>query len=316
MRIARSSLASLVAMDTLKIDLTEDRTLGAQAETLVDAAEQADGVAPFSEQFLLGLHDPRLGHHHLVVLDEDRLLAVAGIEGDTAELVVHPQYRRRGVGAALYDALEREIPGINVWAHGDLAGARALAEKKQLQVTRELLVFEITGKDLARAAEFEAPEGFSVANLADSRQRSGVEAVNQAWLAANNDAFSWHPEQGGWDLDRLERAQEVDWFRAEDVLFLWDEKGEEPQLAGFHWTKWHHSEDPEFGEVYVVGLAADYRGRGLGAPVLKLGLAHLHENCRADRVILYVEADNTAAVKVYQNSGFSVAERHIVYTKS
>lgn len=303
-------------MDIRKTDLTEDRTLGAQAEALADAAEQEDGVAPLSEQFLLGLHDPRLGHHHLAVLDDDRLLAVAGIEGDTAELVVHPRHRRKGVGTVLYEALEREAPGLKVWAHGDLAGARGLAKKKQLQVARELLVFEITGEDLARAAKFETPEGFSVANLNDSRQRLGAEPVDQAWLAANNDAFAWHPEQGGWDQARLARAQEVDWFRAEDVLFLWDEQGDEPQLAGFHWTKWHHAEDPEFGEVYVVGLAADYRGRGLGAPVLNLGLAHLHENRDADRVILYVEADNTAAVKVYQNSGFTIAERHIVYTKS
>lgn len=295
-------------------ELAGDTELSEQAKAVTEAATKVDGVAPFSEQFLLGLEDPRLEHRHLVALIETRVVGLAGIEGDTAELVVSPEHRRQGIGAELYAELRRQIPDVQIWAHGNLPAAQALATSQGLTVVRELLVMGIEEPALTAAAEYETPEGFSVADLAQSRVRLGTEMVENAWLAANNDAFSWHPEQGGWDLDRLTRAQEADWFRDTDVLFLWDERGVDPVLAGFHWTKWHIEEEPAFGEVYVVGLAKDYRGRGLGGDILSLGLAHLRSR-GAGRVILYVEADNHAAVKVYQNSGFVIVEQHSVFSQ-
>lgn len=305
-------MTTLEDMNIEEQTLTEDTELAKAALALTRAAEQVDGVAPLSEQFLLGLSDARLEHRHLLAFQGDQLTAVAGIDGETAELVVHPDHRRGGVGTALYQHLSKLVTGLQVWAHGDLAGAKALAARQDLQVTRELLVMAITGQALENAERFAPPAGYEALDLAASREKIGADQVDQSWLAANNDAFSWHPEQGGWDANRLARAQEVDWFSDRDVLFLWDRQTDTPQLAGFHWTKWHTEETPAFGEVYVVGLSADYRGRGLGAPILLLGLDHLRDK-GADKIILYVEADNAAAVKVYQNSGFVVAERHTVY---
>lgn len=301
-------------MDIEQVNLTGDEESARQAKALADTAERADGFAPLSEQFVLGLTDARLGHRHVVVRDGGELVAVAAIEGDTAEMVVHPERRRKGLGTLLYRRLRAEIPGLQVWAHGDLPGARALAGQEELQPTRQLLVMEIAGDAFTAAADFSAPEGFAKADLRESRERWGAELVDRAWLDVNNDAFAWHPEQGGWDLERLARAQEADWFSDRDVLFLWDEQPGQPRLAGFHWTKWHAEETPGFGEVYVVGLSSDYRGRGLGTPVLTLGLDHLREQGAA-KVILYVEADNASAVKVYEKSGFTIAEQHTVYAQ-
>lgn len=291
--------------------LSEDPTLAEQAKEVAAAAAEVDGVAPISEQFLLGLEDPRSGHRHLVALVDGRLVGYAGIEESTAELVVAPEHRRQGIGGALYRELREQVPGIQVWAHGNTPAAQALTRQLDLQPVRELLVMGVVSPGLEESAKYQLPAGFEVADLVRSREKLGAETVDQAWLAANNEAFSWHPEQGGWDLSRLARAQEVDWFRAEDVLFLWDLRGAEPVMAGFHWTKWHAGEEPAFGEVYVVGLAASHRGQGLGGTLLGIGLAHLVRR-GANRVILYVEADNAAAVKVYQNSGFEIVEQHIV----
>jgi mycothiol synthase len=58
------------------------------------------------------------------------------------------------------------------------------------------------------------------------------------------------------------------------------------------------------GEVYVVAVDPAYQGRGLGRPVTLLGLQYLAEHGVED-VILYVDGDNPAALKVYRGLGFT-----------
>ena len=73
-----------------------------------------------------------------------------------------------------------------------------------------------------------------------------------------------------------------------------------------------HAEEPGLGEVYVVGVDPAAQGRGLGATLTLVGLHHL-----ADRglqtVMLYVEADNSAAVKTYQRLGFEIFSVDVAY---
>ena len=99
-------------------------------------------------------------------------------------------------------------------------------------------------------------------------------------------------------------------------------------LVGFHWTKVHshghghhhvdevahthaderpgspgHAHDP-IGEVYVVGVAPDQRGQGLGRSLTLAGLHHLrHRGLSA--ALLYVDADNAAAISLYRALGFA-----------
>ena len=84
---------------------------------------------------------------------------------------------------------------------------------------------------------------------------------------------------------------------------------------GFHWTK-VHDETPPYGEVYVVGVSPTAQGGGLGKRLTHAGLSHLASLGLAE-VILYVEADNTAAVAVYERLGFTHAARdtHVQYAR-
>ncbi len=296
-------------------------------DNLLHSAQRADGYAPFSEQFLLGLRDDALGHQHFVQEEHGQLAGVLALDGATAEMAVAPDHRRHGVGtallaqarAALADAAEpddaaqpSEAADLQVWAHGNVAAAQAFAAAHGMEPVRRLWVMEVAGSALEAAATGPAPE-MTVANYAESVERWGKDTVDEAWLEVNNQAFSWHPEQGGWDLARLHRGMEAEWFDPADVILLWDETaGATPALAGFHWTKWHTEETPAFGEVYVVGLADAYRGRKLGGPLLRAGLRRMLDR-GADRVILYVESDNGPAVKAYEALGFAAAEEHAVY---
>lgn len=289
-------------------NLPDSPELASRLEELAEQAERVDGMAPLSEQFLNGLTDSRLQHRHLVAWVDKKPCGVAGLDGSTAELFIAPDFRGQGYGALLYDAAE--TPNLQAWAHGNLPAAQALAHSRGLQVTRKLVVMGIGGEELAAVAR---PEDvpLTALNYSESVAKWGQEFVEEQWLKANNEAFSWHPEQGGWDIDRLHRGMEADWFDPADLLFLWDTAGD-PVLAGFHWTKWHAEEAPGFGEVYVVGLAADYRGKKLGGPLLQIGLRRMVEK-GAQRVILYVEADNDPALKAYERLGFKVDEEHVVW---
>jgi len=290
-------------------NLPDSPELASRLEELAEQAERVDGMAPLSEQFLNGLTDSRLQHRHLVAWVDKKPCGVAGLDGSTAELFIAPDFRGQGYGALLYDAAA-ETPNLQAWAHGNLPAAQALAHSRSLQVTRKLVVMGIGGEELAAVAR---PEDvpLTALNYSESVAKWRQEFVEEQWLKANNEAFSWHPEQGGWDIDRLHRGMEADWFDPADVLFLWDTTGESV-LAGFHWTKWHAEETPGVGEVYVVGLASDYRGKKLGGPLLQIGLRRMVEK-GAQRVILYVEADNEPALKAYERLGFKVDEEHVVW---
>ena len=126
----------------------------------------------------------------------------------------------------------------------------------------------------------------------------------QAWLATNNRAFAGHPEQGRWDLDTLMEREKEEWFDPEGFLVL--EAG--GHMAGSCWTKVHAGTDPPMGEIYVVGVDPDFHGRGWGRALTRAGLDWL-----ADRGLsvgmLYVDADNRAAVSLYRSLGF--VEDHV-----
>ena len=264
---------------------------------LVEAATTADDVAPVGEQVLRELPHDRT--RHLLARDDDDIvgyLNLAAEEGSAmAEAVVHPRARRRGIGSALVRAgLAEGGDGARVWAHGNLAPARATAASLGLTVVRELLQMR---RSLTGLPPTPAPDGSRVVTY------SGP-ADDEALLRVNNAAFAWHPEQGGWtDADIAERRNEP-WFDPDGLFLAVDESTDE--VLGFHWTKVHN---PDLGEVYVVGVDPAAQGRGLGAVLTLTGLHHLAGRLSQSShptVMLYVEADNSAAVKTYQKLGFEV----------
>ncbi len=279
---------------------TLDATQQGQVHELLEAARSADGVAPVSEQVLLGI--PAEGHH-LLAADGDAVTGYANLATDPpmAELAVHPGWRRRGIGTALAMAVVGH--GVQVWAHGNGVAAQGLARRLGLVSRRELWQMRL---DLT-AAELPAliiPDGV--------RLRTYVPEVDDvAVLTVNNAAFSWHPEQGGWGPRELAERRAEPWFDPEGFFLAVD--GAE-ELLGFHWTKVHPPEgaEPAIGEVYVVGVSPQAQGRGIGRVLTLAGLHHLRAQTLST-VLLYVEGDNTAAVHTYTKLGFTKYHVDVAY---
>jgi len=276
-----------------------------QIRELVSVAAEFDKVAPVGEQVLRELAHQRT--EHLLATGRDPhggeqivgyLNLAVGQEDSAAmaELVVHPQSRRHGVGTAMIRAALSKTDGKNhFWAHGTLESARATASASGLVPVRELIQMR---RSLHGVAEPAVPDGLGIRSYAGA-------ADDAELLRVNNAAFATHPEQGGWTAADLAERRAERWFDPEGLFLAFDEKTD--TLVGFHWTK-VHPEHPGLGEVYVVGVDPAAQGRGLGGLLTSVGVAFLARRlAEADQptVMLYVEADNPAALRTYRRLGFA-----------
>lgn len=132
----------------------------------------------------------------------------------------------------------------------------------------------------------------------------------QAWLEVNNAAFSWHEEQGNWDLATLRARMHEPWF--DPAGFLLHER--EGRLAAFCWTKQHLVAGQPIGEIYVIAVHPDFHGVGLGRALTITGLRHLNDT-GSTMAMLYVEADNPSAVLLYESLGFHTTHIDVAYQR-
>ena len=125
---------------------------------------------------------------------------------------------------------------------------------------------------------------------------------NEEWLELNNRIFAHHPDQGGWVLEDLTNRIAESWFDPKG-FFIAKRDG---RMIGFCWTKIHHdlARQGPIGEIYVLGVDKAHSPKGLGKALTSLGLKYFKELSIND-AMLYVDADNAAALKVYRDLGFN-----------
>lgn len=285
---------------------------------LVERARVHDGVAPFSDDLWTELAGARTRAVLRAVSDRDELIGLAFTADQgarhAAEALVDPGHRGHGYGATLVAELLGGVDGeLWLWAHGDHPAARALALRHHLERARELLQLRRPlGADAPALPDPPLPAGIEVRPF-----RPGQDEA--AWLAVNNAAFSWHPEQGRMTTADIRAAESEPWF--DPAGFFLAFAGDD--LVGFHWTK-VHATDPSpppgtaesgpIGEVYVVGVSPEAHGGGIGSALTAIGLRHLAA-LGLDTVMLYVEGDNDAALTVYRRLGFHTHQAHVAYRR-
>lgn len=314
------------AESTIPVDVAAGLSaadLGAVLD-LVAAVTDGDGIKPFSDQALLHLRaGPESTLLHLLARRAGRLAGYALVDTSDpsatgVELAVAPAARQVGVATALVQKLLEVAPDapLRLWAHGDPPAGARLAEHFGFHRSRSL--WQMRRSLHEPLPDLTVPEGIRIRPFV-------VGSDETAWTALNNLAFANHPEQGRWTVRDVELREQEPWFDAAGFLLAERTDPTGPtngELIAFHWTKVHERDvdgPPEtrgrpIGEVYVVGVAPEAAGRGLGRVLTLAGLHHLQSR-GLPTVLLYVDEDNSAAIRTYERLGFTRYSTDVQYSR-
>jgi len=281
--------------------------LVAEVDALLDrvaARRGVDGLSEARRRALLRAAGTGAGVLAVAARDrvDGRLVGYAQVddEGDraaaSAEIVAQDDDRVLGIGERLLDAVLAGFAAaggghLRLWVTHAGPDDDARAAARGMARERDLVQFRCA---------LPLPPPVRPDEVVETRPFR-VGGDEPAWLAVNNRAFADHPEQGRWDLATLLAREAEPWFDPDGFRVL--EIG--GRLAGSCWTKVHDRARPPMGEIYVISVDPEFHGRGLGRALTRAGLDWLATAGGVTTGMLYVDAANTAAVRLYASLGFT-----------
>ena len=287
-----------------------------QVLDLIQRSAIFDNSPPIAEHILLHLrHGGDKSDSHLVVEEKSKVIGYAHIDqtdlvaGPSVELVVDPDHRSFGIGKQLLSkAIEICGQNLRLWVHGENEAAAALASSFSFEKIRTVLQMQKHLTEIEKLPEID-PKIIIRSFL------PGLDSND--WLLLNNKVFKDHPEQSDWQLSDLNHRISEEWF---------DEKGFfiaslNNQMIGSTWTKIHGAlthdhggshDHPAIGEIYITAVDPNYAGIGLGRALTITALNYLKYQ-GLDQAMLYVDFDNSRALKLYHFLGFTESGRDILY---
>lgn len=239
------------------------------------------------------------------VIGEGEYNHAPGIEHAWGWMHVHPDHRLKGVGTAIYDAIEQHARSNNEPTatytpskHADLL--IAFLERRGYEHERWYWELQLPA-DTPVNDDPQFPEGITVRTFA----RHEDELV---FLQVRNVSFAEHYGSVQRTLEEIIAITDQPDFRPEGLFFAFD--GD--KVAGFCLTDIHPDEIKRrgigVGHINLLGTMPEYRGKGIGRALLLTGIQYLR--LEVPIVELSVEGKNSNALALYYNVGF---KEHKVY---
>lgn len=247
-----------------------------------------------------------------------------GVEGGDSVFytwgVVHPRWRRLGVGRGLMDALYRRAAertaeveeGVIYFQAStrDLEEDRkALFESLDMQPVRYFV-------DMVRPIDnglppVEMPEGFCLRPFDPARDMETVWRVDV-------ESFQDHWGFTGFPFKEFKHVVQEPHFRPE--LWLLAEEEATGRVAGIGLNKidpdWIAQTGRQEGYVSTLAVLREYRKRGLATALLAKSL-HVLRQAGMEGAHLGADAENpTGAVRIYERLGFRVRKTSIAYRRT
>lgn len=237
--------------------------------------------------------------------------------------VVHPAWRRQGIGRRLLEAvckrIEEAAPRQVGLATYIIGSARVRDRGRETDQDRVALfrslgfaparIFWTMERDLtAPIPEAPLPDGLIF--------RSFVRGQDEGeFLDAFNEAFADHWGPSAYTAAELEHVLSLPYSPPE--LFVLAVDGS--TIAGFAWCQINSDQNARTGRrdgyVAEVGVRRAYRRRGIGAAVVAEGLRRLRA-AGMTKALLGVDANSpTGATRLYERLGFVVIREAVLFTK-
>lgn len=281
--------SGLVAVDTLSDDLKAEIT------ALQQRCEQEEGL-----RLVLYLEPPRQPNTtaQFLYYQDNRLIGFICLDGmQTPEvaLMVHPGYRRRGIGYILFQA--------------------AITEARRRGLNRLLLVCEEASRSglafaQALGAQYRFSEHAMQVALADFQHPGTPAHALQKRPATEQDleiltkilAAAFKDDEAE---TREQVTRELDDQHSHAQFYLWQSGGE---IIGCLKMTRIESE----GYIHAFAVLPIWQGKGYGRQILLDATAQLFDEKHAT-VNLEVETDNEGALGLYKSCGFNVTTSYRYY---
>ena len=232
---------------------------------------------------------------------------------------LHPQWRRKGIGRAMLQWMERHLREIAATHPPELEklyevsvsqfqkGASILFERSGYQPVR--YYYQMLRPTLDDIPLLPVPDGLEVRPATPDHYRQ----IWQSNAECSRDEWG-HRELTEQDYqDWLHRPE----FQPQLWQVAWDVASD--QVAGQVLTYIHHEENQQFnrqrGYTEGIGVRRPWRRRGLARALISLSLQAQKATGMTESALV-VDTDNpSGAVRLYEDCGFRVAKRDTLYRK-
>lgn len=229
----------------------------------------------------------------------------------TGRVLVHPRWRRQGLGSALLQTIAiraRELDGkyLDVQIESSQQGGRAFLQAhgfRPVHYSWRMVLSDVS--NLVTMPEPVWPEGYGHRTFFVGRdERTSVRIENESF----GDEWEFTPVELG-EIEGLVRSPS---FRADGVIYAL----KDGQVVGECWC-WVNDEaiaqtGEKQGDVWCLCVHPEHRGRGLGRALLLAGAQWLRRQGMASAG-LWVDGANDRARYLYESAGFVVMRTDIWY---
>ncbi len=215
------------------------------------------------------------------------------------ELVVHPEFRRQGIGTRLVEAglayaRTQGQAALTLAPPPGNSGAEAFATR--LGFTYDSSLWQLR---LPPDREIDRPV-FPPTVVA----RPFTADVDLGrYVGMINSAFVDHPSPILVTIDVVRMAHAGPGFVPDNIYLVGAATEPDTPIAFCRTRVDLDDAGQRIGEISLIGVLAPWRGQGLGRELLKWGVWHLRD-LGVDDLTLHVEAKNDRALGLYEHTGF------------
>lgn len=224
--------------------------------------------------------------------------------------IVHPRYRRNGVGLALLRLALKRARELGVTVIQSDVNERNQSAKRLLEANgfRKVRIFH----EMQLIIDEQTFNHFTAEDMQIEELKQGQESfLTEVQNLCFNGSWGYHPN----NEDEVKYCLSLKKCSYYDVLMVYVKES----LAGFCWL----TIDPELptdqnlkkGRIHMMGVTPIYRQTGLGRSLLIAGLLRLISK-GINHVELTVDSTNKAAFELYSSVGFIVLSNTEWYEKA